>query len=573
MPAMKLSRLFALSGAALVAVGALAISGPIPLAWRFWARTSAAPTASPVVTDDTVIVPIGRRVYALDATSGAMKWMFPPGDEPDGDFTATPGIEGGIALLPNGNRFIYAVKVSDGTRLWSMMETSTVRRIVTHDGIAYLFMTDDRIVAINVQTGAKTWSSDFEMRDGLIGTPVLVDGNLVFFTGRGTLVAVSTVTQKQLWSVGPLSPSFDAQPISYGGYVYIVSGMQVARLNPRNGQPVGRPLVAPERLDGSAAITPKGGVVATSDNKMFLFDVDARQWRGKPIQLKGYLRGTPQAVGENVLIRATNGGVYLIDPSRTENPVIWEYTTLPIPGTTRAAPTATGSGGNLMGGGGTGGGRGGGRGGGAGAGGGGGRGGGGGNLMGGGDTGGGGAAGGTTAAQTTIVDYLTVLGNFAYADGALYALAEDGSVFAWRSDVGVDETGPKIVLMSPPAGTSMNGQPDFDILFRVEDETTGVMARSIRVTMNDQPMNFEYDPGGGYLRVKIRPPGSTTEGANPPLTDGRKVFVVRATDWLGNMSERQFIINIDNTLPKVVERTIDDRRGTSGGGPGVGGGG
>lgn len=566
MPIMRLSRLFAPACAVLAAGTALAISGPIPLAWRFWAKTTAAPTASPVLAGDTLIVPIGRRVYALEAASGRMKWMFPPGNEPDGEFTATPGVDGDVVLLPNGNKFIYAVKVSDGTRLWSTMDPSTVRQIVAHDGVAYLFTTDDRIVAMNMQTGAKAWSSDVELRDGLTGTPILVDGNLVFFTGRGTLVAFSTATRKQIWSVGPVSPSYDAQPAHYGGFIYIVNGMQVARLNPRNGQPLGRPLAAPERLEGSVAITSKGGVVATPDNKMFLFDVDARQWRGKPVQLKGYLRGSPQAVGENALIRSSSGALYLIDPSRTENPVIWEYTTLPIPGTTRAVPTSGGSGGNLIGGG---------TGGGGGRSGGGGGGGGGGNLMGGGGAGGGGMASGGASPQAAIVDYLTVLGNFAHGDGALYALAEDGSVFGWRTDVGVDETGPKIVMMSPPAGTSMNGQPDFDILFRVEDETTGVMARSIRVVMNDQHMNFEYEPGGGYLRVKIRPPGSTTEGANPPLSDGRKVFVVRAADWLGNISEKQFIINIDNALPRIVERTVDDRRGAggSGGGPGIGGGG
>lgn len=558
MSIMRMSRFLAVACAVMAAGSSIAISGPVPLAWRFWARTSTAPIATPALSGDTLIVPIGRRVYALNASTGQMIWMFPPGDEPDGEFTASPGIAGDIAILPNGNRFVYAVKVSDGTRAWSYSDASTVRHILTADGIAYLFTTDDRIVAINTNNGTRAWSSDLEVRDGISGIPILADGHLIFFTSRGTLTSFNVTTQRQAWSVGPMSTNFDGGPVLYGGFLYIVTGQQVARINPRNGQPMGRPLMAPERLDAGAAVTSKGGVVLTSNNKMFLFDHDLRQWRGQPVELKGYLRGTPQAVGDNVVVRATNGAIYLIDPSRTEQPVVWEYTTLPIPGTTRAASTSGGSSGGagLSGGGG------------------GALGGGGGLQGGGGRTGGGAQGGGGGATQTVLVDYLTILGGVVGTQNALYALAEDGSVFAWSKDVGVDQVGPKIVLMSPPAGTSMNGQPDIDFLFRLEDEGTGVMARSIRVTMNDQPMNFEYEPGGGFLRVKIRLPGSTVEGANPPLNDGRKVFVVRATDWMGNTSEQSFIINIDNALPKTTERTVDDRRSSGGGGttggPGIG---
>jgi hypothetical protein len=96
------------------------------------------------------------------------------------------------------------------------------------------------------------------------------------------------------------------------------------------------------------------------------------------------------------------------------------------------------------------------------------------------------------------------------------------------------------------------------------------MTKSIKVTMNGQVVKHTFEKGPGYLRVKIRTPGSSDEGANPPLTDGRKEFVVTVADWMGNVSEKRFAVVIDNALPKTRERTVDDRQGTTGGGPGIG---
>ncbi|HTQ08761.1 MAG TPA: hypothetical protein VMI31_01695, partial [Fimbriimonadaceae bacterium] len=59
---------------------------------------------------------------------------------------------------------------------------------------------------------------------------------------------------------------------------------------------------------------------------------------------------------------------------------------------------------------------------------------------------------------------------------------------------------------------------------------------------------------------------------NQPLSNGRKVFAVTATDWLGNTVTKEFVLTVDNTLPVTVTPPSDKNK-PGGPGKGVGGGG
>lgn len=517
-----------------------ALDGPVPLAWRWKGETTFPPTAQPTIAGDMVVVPVGRRVYALDAEMGFVRWMFPATEAPSGEFRVEVPLSGEVLIASNSNRMVFGIDRSTGRTLWSVqLAAAVVRRAVTNDSEVFLFLSDNRVTALRTSDGTRTWSQDYDLKDNVVGQPILYEGNLIFFVSRGELVALNTATRRPAWTAKVLSLSPDTTPVIYDRSVFVTTGRQVVRLNPTTGA-VQAVIDFPEYLAGAPALTPKGGAVASQSGNVYIFDLVRRRVRPKPIELKGYLVGYPQPAGSNILVRTRNGGIYLIDPSREVNPVLWEYLTLPIPGTMRST-TAGPAGGE----------------------------------------GGGGGAGispgpgaGAQAGAVVPADYVTVYGQLALNNGRVYALAEDGSVFAFGTSWSADEVGPRISLLYPPMGAAMSGQPDLDIIFRIEDAGTGVMSRSLRVTMNGQDMNFEYVPGGGYVYVRIRPPGSKTPGANLPLTDGKKTIVVSAADWAGNISEKTFTLTIDNTLPVIRERVIDERTGGPstggrGGGPGT----
>ncbi len=528
-----LRRVALVLGLALAGLSAFSLDGPVPLAWRWKGETSFAPTAQPTLAGDLVVVPVGRRVYALDSEMGFVRWMFPATEAPSGDFRVEVPLSGDVLVASNSNRMVFGIDRATGKTLWSVqLPAAVVRRAVTNESEVFLFMSDNRLTALRTSDGTRTWSQDYDLRDNIVGQPIFYEGKLIFFVSRGELIALNTATRRPAWTLRILSLSAEPTPVVYDRSVFIVTGRQVVRINPATGA-VQATIDFPEFLVGAPALTPKGGVVASQSGNLYVFDLVSRRVRPKPIELKGYLVGFPQSAGSNVLVRTRNGGIFLIDPSREINPILWEYLTLPIPGTMRS--TAGGASGG---------------------------------------TGGTGPEGGVSpgpgagqAGAPVPADYVTVFGQLALNGGRLYALAEDGSVFAFGTSWSADELGPRISLLYPPMGSAMSGQPDLDIVFRIEDGGTGVMSRSIRVTMNGKDMNFEYVPGGGYVYVRIRPPGSKTPGANLPLTDGKKTIVISVADWAGNVSEKTFTLTIDNTLPVIRERVIDERTG----GPGAGG--
>lgn|GEM_PF-1310961 len=536
-----------------------ALSGPAPLGWRWTGKVESAPTARLAVSGDKVIVPVGRRVYALDARTGTEVYSFPSGGDADGEFRTDVVIAGNTVVAANSNRFVYAFNRDDGVKTWTFhLGTGTARTLVANETTVFIVTSDDRIVALNADTGAKAWTTDYQMEGSQSGSAVLADGQIVFYTSDGRVHAVDAVTQRKTWEMRLLSVPFNPQPAAMGNSVFLVSGDQVALVAARSGRTTWV-LRLPERIVGGVAVTARGGIAVTERGNVYAFSLDGRQHSRTPLELGGFVQVPPQPAGENAIVQMTNGAFYLVDPSSREPKALWEYTTLPLPGTmrkVRSGDSGGGGGGNL------------------------GSGGGGGNLGGGGGRGGGGRGGagqggGTTTEVEVPADYVAVMSPIVASGERLYALAEDGSVFAFGRDIGVDETGPSIEMMTPPSGSAMNGFGNLDFIFRIEDQGSGLMKRSVTITFNDQVMKFEYVPAGGFVYVRIRPPGSTQEGANLPLSDGYRTITVSATDWMGNVSEKKFSVLIDNTLPVTQERVVDQRTGSGTGrsGPGLGGGG
>jgi outer membrane protein assembly factor BamB len=514
----SLHRLLLAACIACAGASSLAINGPLPLSWRWFAKTSYAPHSQPVLSDGTLYVGVGRRVYALDAATGNQKWMFPAGEEPAGEFAASPVIVGDKVIAANTNNFVYAINKATGTTAWSyMMGSTTARSLVASDKAVYLFTADDRIVGLETENGGRLWTSDYQVEGNVAGDPIISEGHLVFFLTSGKLLGLSAAAKKVDWQIPVQSVNREGGPVAFGQSVYVVSGSQVAQVNPRTGR-TGWVIPFPEKLAAGVAITDKAGAVCTENGKVYTFSLAGRLTSKQPLDLNGYIGGSPQAAGSNVLIRMRGGSIVLIDPTRGSGEAIWEYTTLPVPGTTRRSSGGSGS--------------------------------------------------------PATIDYVAIQGALAIAPNALYGLAEDGSVFAWGGELGVDEIGPSISMLAPAMGAVMWGQPDTDFYFKLEDQQTGVMSKSIRVTMNNKDMKFEYLPGKGALYARIRASGSKEPGANPPLGDGRKTITVACTDWAGNISEKTFTVVIDNTLfDRRTPPPSGNTGGRGGGGRGGGGGG
>jgi outer membrane protein assembly factor BamB len=72
-------------------------------------------TSSPAVSDDTVYFGGNNYIYALDATTGQEKWSFQTGDNP---VFSSPVVSNGTVYCGSCDQHIYALDAATGKEKW-----------------------------------------------------------------------------------------------------------------------------------------------------------------------------------------------------------------------------------------------------------------------------------------------------------------------------------------------------------------------------------------------------------------------------------------------------------------------
>ncbi len=168
--------------------------------------------------------------------------------------------------------------------------------------------------------------------------------------------------------------------------------------------------------------------------------------------------------------------------------------------------------------------------------------------------------------QAPLKNFVTAAGPATLAGKTLIVLGKDGSLLAFDSDQGVDLTPPKVSMVDPNPGDQVSGQPPLTFAFTIADETSGVKPKSVSIELDGRLVEFEETKDHFYL-VRV-----STSGNVRPLSDGRHVLTVNASDWMGNLAKTSFSIQIDNTLrPKSIKNVPGNQPGGGGGDSGGGG--
>jgi eukaryotic-like serine/threonine-protein kinase len=101
-----------------------------------------------VGTDDTI--------YALDASTGALKWSY----RTAGDIQSSPAVANGVVYFGSGDTNVYALNATTGALKWkhatagSIMSSAAVAY-----GSVYIASGDGNVYALNAATGAVDWST------------------------------------------------------------------------------------------------------------------------------------------------------------------------------------------------------------------------------------------------------------------------------------------------------------------------------------------------------------------------------------------------------------------------------
>ncbi|MGQ0506590.1 MAG: outer membrane protein assembly factor BamB family protein [Myxococcaceae bacterium] len=253
--------------------------------WTF--ETKGAFVAGGVIENDTLYMPGGDGVlYAFKASTGAIHWKFPAGEE----LATIPVVADGKVLVASQNDTLFAVDQKTGKWLWQYKRDPppgfTIRGMsspTVGGKFAYIGFSDGVLVALDIQDGVAKWERSLS-------------------GGVGAFLDIDT------------KPVLDA-----GGHVFAASYKDgVFALNAETGE-----VVWQSAITGITALVTRGDVLyATGDARItaLLLSTGRTIWS---YELKGRAGRIPM-LAKGMLIVPADGALVFVDPQSGTPRLSWD---------------------------------------------------------------------------------------------------------------------------------------------------------------------------------------------------------------------------------------------------------
>ncbi len=244
-----------------------------------WTHYSGAPIVSgPTASGDVLYISnVDDTVYALDRTTGALKWRYAHHLDAARSSSlilfgaARPIVADGSVWLGFSDGFVVGLNAATGDEFQNMLvgegnypdviappqvstttagtaliaagfsgpmvsvdaasrvvrwrqDIGTGAEMLEHDGVLYVGGSDGQLRAVVARTGEVKWAWDPGV-GGTIGTPVWTDAGLLVTAGEGSAYLVSTGNGKTLWTFDPgvVIAGIAARPTVVGRTAYVVT--------------------------------------------------------------------------------------------------------------------------------------------------------------------------------------------------------------------------------------------------------------------------------------------------------------------------------------------------------------
>jgi outer membrane protein assembly factor BamB len=273
--------------------------------------------SSPVVVDGAVYFGSGDgNVYALDATSGELRWKFKTGDV----VHASPAFADGVVFVGSWDSYFYAIDAKNGKEKWRFHggEDALIHNQVGFqsspaivDGVVYTGCRDAQLYALEAESGKEKWKIDNQL-SWVITSPAVVGGKVYFATSDSALYHVAdAATGKSLVKEDGRAYMFSSPTVvNETVFIGVLNGTLAAR-DTASGK-----LLWEFQTDASKE---NKGWVLTAERRfnipMLFFD----NWREGPLVAQdrevsvGSIFSSPLVANGAVYFGSTDGFVYAID--------------------------------------------------------------------------------------------------------------------------------------------------------------------------------------------------------------------------------------------------------------------
>ncbi len=502
---------------------------PLKLAWKYTSGITADNPSSPAVSDGIAYFCSGSRLYAVNSATGELKWRYPDETPLNTVIKSSPAVGDDLVYFGAGDGKIYAITKDTGTLAWNFATNGMVNSSPTLvDGVLFVGSADAHLYALDARTGQSKWPGSFRTRDDISGAPAISDGLVYFASDDMNLYAANTTTGGTRWAIRAGNAPRNSSPVVSDTSVYLATDAGLKSFQSQSGSNAWTARV-PADITTTPAVANGAIYFACSDGKLYALTSSGRWKWSKPADIGAPAYGSPIVVGDTVIIGGNKGVLMAVDAETGK--IKWKYGVMPsLTDTTTYTADDNQTSGRT-------------------------------GMM--------GRSPMSSRSQSSTsgqFEYVNVAAAPVVSNGTLYALADDGTLYAFRSDV-PDNTSPQVTTVYPPVGTVMNGTPPVDIQAVVADPGSGIDASSITMALDGAKLEHKFNPETGVIWYK-------TPRTQPivPLADGRHIVTLTLTDWAGNTTVKDWNFIVDNRILPVQQTDTDtNKNGMPGGMPGMGG--
>jgi len=155
------------------------------------------------------------KVYALNASTGALLWSYTTG----GQVNSSPAVANGVVYI--GSNYLYALNASTGALLWRYAGSFENASPAVANGVVYIGSLNDNVYALNASTGALLWSYHTN-GDIFYSSPAVANGVVYVGSDDHNVYALNAGTGALLWSYTTGSFVYSSPAVA-NGVVYVGS--------------------------------------------------------------------------------------------------------------------------------------------------------------------------------------------------------------------------------------------------------------------------------------------------------------------------------------------------------------
>lgn len=265
---------------------------------------------SAALVDGTVVFGAGDGgIYCLDQVTGILKWKQMTDGEIKGAVNIyRPDGQPAILLVGSYDNTLYALKSTDGSKLWTVPTSNYINGAASLAGKQVLFGgCDGFLYMVNAETGKE--EGKVEIKDPIANT-VATNGKVAFLSHYGNAVlAVDLATQKTRWSYSATDfPYFSSPAVTDEVVLAGDRGKYLRCLSVESGDEKWT-FRATGRVDSSPVVAGSSVIFGSDDGRIYVVSLSEGKelWSyeiGPPVQT------SPCVVKGRLVMGADDGVIY-----------------------------------------------------------------------------------------------------------------------------------------------------------------------------------------------------------------------------------------------------------------------